>query len=284
MLKREEIRIRDPFVLADKASGKYYLYGTTALNADLSTRASLSVYVSEDLECFEEGIEVFDGKNFWADRDYWAPEVHIYNGKYYMFASFKSGEKHRATQILVSDSPTGRFTPLTDEPVTPWNLECLDGTLWVENGIPYVIYCKEWVEIGDGEIYAQKLTADLRNRLGEPKKLFSASENPYVKPFSDRGFAKCYVTDGPFLYRENGKLKMLWSSLSGGENYCVLEAYADGVEGEWKHNPVPVFDKDGGHAMLFTDFSGKRRIAMHRPNIPPCERAIFPDFDQLKNR
>ena len=29
---------------------------------------------------------------------------------------------------------------------------CLDGTLWVEDGKPYMIYCHEWVETVDGEM------------------------------------------------------------------------------------------------------------------------------------
>lgn len=31
MLKREEIRIRDPFILPDAEKGCYYMYGTTDL-------------------------------------------------------------------------------------------------------------------------------------------------------------------------------------------------------------------------------------------------------------
>ena len=33
MLKREEIRIRDPFIYTDTENGCYYMYGTTALVA-----------------------------------------------------------------------------------------------------------------------------------------------------------------------------------------------------------------------------------------------------------
>lgn len=46
-----------------------------------------------------------------------------------MFASFKNEDRHRGTQILVSDTPDGKFKPLTDYPVTPEDWECLDGTV-----------------------------------------------------------------------------------------------------------------------------------------------------------
>lgn len=62
--------------------------------------------------------------DFWADRQYWAPEMHKYGDKYHMFASFCAEGKHRATHILVSDAPDQRFVPLTKEPITPRKWDC----------------------------------------------------------------------------------------------------------------------------------------------------------------
>ena len=84
MLKREDIRIRDPFIFTDKENGCYYMYGTTACKeGSLSTEPTLTVYKTEDLEHFSDGKMIFSGAEigFWADRDYWAPEMHQYNGK-----------------------------------------------------------------------------------------------------------------------------------------------------------------------------------------------------------
>ena len=45
MPKREEIRIRDPFILTDKENGCYYMYGTTALECGtLAAKNTFSVY------------------------------------------------------------------------------------------------------------------------------------------------------------------------------------------------------------------------------------------------
>ena len=103
MLKREQIRIRDPFVLPDRERGCYFLYGTTALESgSIRANDSFSVYRSTDLEHFEGPKVIFRGSDigFWADHDFWAPEVHFYNGKYYLFGSCKADGKCRATQIL----------------------------------------------------------------------------------------------------------------------------------------------------------------------------------------
>ncbi len=277
MLKRKDIRIRDAFVLADGESKQYYLYGTTGLTNGYDTVNYFVTYKTTDLENFSEPIVVFKGDNFWADCDYWAPEVFFYNDKYYMFASFKSATRARGTQILVSNSPEGPFEPLSPYPVTPEGWECLDGTLYFEDGKPYMVFCREWTEVQDGQMYAMELSADLTKAVSKPILLFSASQNKYVTPFKDGKGNDCYVTDGPFLYREDGKTVMLWSSTSDGV-YCVLKAYADSITGEWKHVTRPVFSLNGGHCMIFHTFDGRKMLALHYPNTCPEERALFLDF------
>ena len=275
MLKREDIRIRDPYILPDHEQKCYYMYGTTALEiGSLDAKNTFSVYRSTDLENFEGPKVIFDGDKigFWADRDFWAPEVHKYNGKYYLFGSCKSEDRCRATQIFVCDTPDGTFVPLTEDPITPKDWDCLDGTFWVENGTPYIVFSHEWTQVGDGEIWAMPLTDDLKQPAGEPFLLFRASENPEVSPLQD----DAYVTDGPFLYTEDGKLVMIWSSFYRGR-YLVLQATAASIDGKWTHSGSR-FDFDGGHAMLFERFDGKRMISLHSPNKPNYERAFFYEY------
>ena len=274
MLKREDIRIRDPFIYTDFENQCYYMYGTTDLVKDcVDARNTFSVYRSTDLENFEEPKVIFDGNKygFWADRDFWAPEVHKYKGKYYLFGSCKADNRHRATHIFVCDTPDGDFVPLTEAPITPSDWECLDGTFYVENDIPYIVFSHEWTQVKDGEIWAMPLSQDLRQPTGNPFLLFRASDNPHVSELN--GHPDAYVTDGPFLYCENGKLNMIWSSFY--ENrYLVLHAWSNSLTGEW-HHQGSTFDFDGGHAMLFHKLNGERMISLHSPNVANMERAIF---------
>ena len=109
-MKTNDINIRDPFVLPFE--GKYYMYGSR-----VGEQLGFDVYISDDLENWDKSesvFEIFDG--FWATTDCWAPEVHFYNGKFYMFASFKAPNHTRATQILVSDMPDGKFKPHSVNP------------------------------------------------------------------------------------------------------------------------------------------------------------------------
>ena len=277
MLKREEIRIRDPFIYTDTENGCYYMYGTTALESGSSAAGNtFSVYRTTDLENFEEPKVVFDGSkyNFWADRDFWAPELHKYKDKYYIFGSCRAEGKCRATHIFVCDTPDGEFKPLSTDPVTPADWYCLDGTLWVENDIPYIIFCHEWTQVKNGEICALRLSDDLTHPIGEPILLFRGSDNPDVSETRE-GNGK-YVTDGPFIYKEDGKLNMIWSSFYKGR-YLVLLAQSDSIHSKWEHKENR-FEFDGGHAMLFNRLDGKRMISLHRPNQIDYERAAFYEY------
>ena len=282
MLRREDIRIRDPFVLTDIEKKLYYVYGTTELDNAYGTGAKFSVYVTKDLELFEGPFTVFDGKEqeFWGTKDFWAAEVHKYNGAYYLFGSFKADHRGRATQILESKTPLGPFRPISEKPQTPQNWECLDGTLWVENGVPYMVFCHEWVQCGDGEICAVELSQDLKSAVGEPFLLFKASDNKSVTSIVD-GEIKM-VTDGPFLFEEDGKVNMIWSSFVKGK-YVVLKAVAHNLKGPWKHLDSQ-FSFDGGHAMIFTAFDGKHYFSLHSPNTLPYERMMFIEYSKaLRN-
>ena len=123
-------------------------------------------------------------------------------------------DRHRATHIFVCDTPDGEFVPLTDKPITPPDWECLDGTFWIENGKPYIIFSHEWTQVKNGEIWAMQLSEDLKSAVDEPFLLFRASDNPNVSELN--GHLGAYVTDGPFLYREDGKVNMIWSSFYQG--------------------------------------------------------------------
>lgn len=272
-----DIYIRDPFILPWE--GKYYLYA--------AQYPSFLVRTSEDLENWSEPTVIFTkDADFWSDRDYWAPECHVYTDpadgvtRFYLFASFKSADKCRGTQIFRADSPTGPFRPLTREPVTPRDWECLDGTLWIENGTPYIVFCHEWLQIGDGEICAMPLTGDLTAPAGDPVVLFHASDPAWVRPVREK---TDFVTDGPFLYRtKSGTLLMLWSSF-GEKGYAETAARSANGKlcGPWIQESRPLMPENGGHGMLFTTFAGELFLVLHAPNSPAgSERArYFPITD-----
>lgn len=282
-MKADEINIRDPFILTE--DGKYYMYGSRGWELwELGT--GLDAYVSDDLENWDGPIEVFTKPvDFWADRNFWAPEVHKYKGSYYMFVTFKSETRCRGTQILRADSPLGPFLPHSDGPVTPEAWECLDGTFYEDGrGMPYIIFCHEWVQSVNGTVCALPLSDDLRAPVGEPRVLFDAATPEWTDPVS-WGELHGYVTDGPFVYRlESGRLMILWASFHKGL-YCQAMAFSDNgeIDGNWLHAPAPLYMADGGHGMVFRALDGQLKLTLHSPNATPKERPLFLDVEEAND-
>ncbi len=274
-MKLNDIHIRDPFILL--VDGKYYMYGSRGPET-WGECTGLDVYISEDLENWSDPIEAFTPpENFWSHKNFWAPEVHFYKGSYYMFASFISETRLRGTQILKSEKPEGPFIPHSNGPVTPEDWQCLDGTFVVDNGKPYMVFCHEWVQVKDGEVWAIELTDDLKEAKGEPIYLFKASEPWWVDKTRET-----FVTDGPFAYRtENGKLILIWSSFYNHE-YCQAMVYSDNghIEGNWIHDERLLFEKNGGHGMIFRTKENELKLVLHSPNETPKERPVILDLKE----
>jgi hypothetical protein len=277
-LKTTDIHIRDPFVLPILAEHQYYLYGTTGAEAWTNAASGFDYYTSPDLQNWDGPFPAFrPPTNFWADRNFWAPEVQVYHGRYILFASFKAEGVCRGTQILAADSPKGPFLPISAEPATPRDWECLDGTLFVDAyDQPWIVFCHEWVQVGDGEICALRLSADLSSPIGQPQLLFRASEAPWAKELISKN-RKGYVTDGPFLHRSaSGDLLMLWSSFgTGGYTVGVAHSASGDIVGGWQQQAEPLYAGDGGHCMVFRAFDGQLWLTFHRPNESPDERPQF---------
>ena len=301
-LRLEDIHIRDPFILTDEETKTYYMYSSIAYTFDTSgTIKGVQVYSSKDLETWNEPVPVFIiPPDFWAHKYVWAPEVHRYKGKYYLFVTFTASEslpaiegrprlEKRGTQILVADSPTGPFRAFQNRAHTPATWMALDGTFWLEDHQPYMIFCHEWLQVGNGSIELAPLKSDLSDFDGNPITLFKAGDAIWVRDYhgkDEKGIAcQSLVTDGPFLYRlESGKLIMIWSSFSSG-NYSVgvAESLSQSIKGPWKQHEKPLYMKDGGHAMIFKTFDNRLMLALHSPNNGPDERAHFLELKIVKN-
>ena len=272
-----DIHIRDPFILP--FGGKYYLYGSRG-STSADGQRGFDVYISDDLKNWSEPKPIFslyDG--FWGTRDCWAPEVHLYNGAFYLFASFKSDTHCRGTAIFRCDTPDGVFTPHSDGAITPADWECLDGTLYVENGTPYMVFCHEWVQIQNGTVCAVELSKDLKKAVSAPFLLWSAKDAPWV---CEPGGVPAgnFVTDGPFLLRVGDELVSIWSSFDkNGYVEAVARSESGSIRGPWNVNLPTLATDDSGHGMIFTDFGGQTYFVCHSPNCSPDERPLLQPFD-----
>jgi arabinan endo-1,5-alpha-L-arabinosidase len=287
MPTNRDIQMRDPFVLPVPASGIYCLFGTTDPDPWRAPGVGFDVYTGRDLEHWEGPIPAFRPQpGFWGTKNFWAPEVHAYRGRCYLFASLIADAEHRGTQVLAADAPTGPYRVHSPGPLTPRDWECLDGTLHVGvDGTPWLVFCHEWVQVLDGEVCAVRLSDDLSQPVGDSRLLFRASEAPWTRPVSRRGAPPdpaSRVSDGPFLHRTaDGHLLMLWSSFSDtGYAMGVATSLTGTIEGPWRQSDAPLVERDAGHGMVFRAFDGRLMAAVHTPNRTPDERPVFFEVEE----
>ncbi len=294
-IQTADIHVRDPFIYADSATRTYYLYAQMAHTLGSQGRGKgVEAYTSKDLQNWQGPFPVFHTPaDFWGRQDVWAPEVHAYRGKYYLFVTFTSADTlpspwpadiglklhQRGTQVLVADGPMGPFRLFANRPHTPPHWAALDGTLYVEDNEPWLVFCHEWLQTKDGTMDALRLRQDLSAPEGDPVTLFKATDASWVKGIpAVAGKAPLgYVTDGPFPYRtRDGKLLMIWSSF-GEQQYAIglAESASGRLGGPWKQLPEPLFRTNGGHGMIFRTFDRRLLLVLHQPNTSPRERMQF---------
>lgn len=275
--------LRDPFILVE--NGVYYAYGT---GIDTGSWASSvwDLYINKsgrlDGEWKHSEKPVYINPPH-AVQDHWAPEVHKYKGRFYMFATYRSDlTEHHGCTILRADSPEGPFAEITDGTITPRDWDSIDGTLYVDKaGTPWMIFVHEWTSTDDGvgRMAAAKLSEDLTHFVSEPVELFRGDAPSW---------AAGKITDGCFLYDTvDGNLLMLWSNFDMEGKYCVGIAHSENgkVDGTWIQEPELLFSSkmtgncDGGHGMIFKALDGNLYLSIHSPNDPAFykqpEKMIF---------
>lgn len=266
--------LRDPCILVE--NGVYYMYGTRWLGYK-NTSGSLSG------EWTPLG-QVAEAPSDYADNP-WAPEVHKYGGKYYMFTTYKSTTTgKRGSVIMRADTPEGPFVSITNGQITPSEWDCIDGTLYVDEvGDPWLIFVREWVSAPGnvGTMVIARLSDDLTQLVSEPVEIFRATEPDWTAHS---------VTDGCWLYKtEGGELLMLWSNFTS-SGYCVAVVKSDNgkIDGNWSHCARLLITKDqlgkydGGHGMIFTDVDGQMYVAIHSPNTATADRTEKPIFVPIR--
>ncbi len=267
----DSIKLSDPCIMPDRATGMYYMTGTGG-----------KLWKSRDLKLWAGPFDVArpDTASWMGSHPMiWAAELHPYNGKYYYFATFTNQDlklgtyrgnelERRASHILVADRPDGPYLPVEngDSTYLPADKMTLDGTFWIDSdGKPYMVYCWEWLQNWDGTIERIELKPDLSGSTGEGQVLFRASESPWSRETIDGKERPNRVTDGPYLFRTGtGRLGMIWTSWVN-DVYTQGVAYSDDgtLGGKWSQEPEPVTPPDFGHGMLFKTFDGRTLMSVH---------------------
>ena len=157
-MRTDEVNIRDPYLLI--VDGTYYLYGTRSETC-WGKADGFDCYRSRDGKEWEGPIEIFRRpEGFFADQNYWAPECYQIDGDFYLVTTFGSSEGKKGIYVLKSEKPEGPFAPYSGR-LTPEEWSSIDGTLYWENGTPYLIFSHSFEDSKDGDMCILKLSEDL---------------------------------------------------------------------------------------------------------------------------
>ena len=225
--------IGDPYLLKS-SDGRYYLYATTFVK-DVPNYCGFHVWVSDDLEGFSEPTACYlKGKKSFGYRDYWAPEVIEYNGKYIMHYSARRQEDDSLRiGVAVSDSPMGPFEDVYDKmPMFDFGYAAIDGHVFIDDdGKKYFYYSRDCSEniINDNReshIYVAELTEDLLALKDEGKLLISPTEK-YEKATHLFDGKNVYWNEGPFIVKHNGIYHLMCSAnFFASKDYCLCGAWS----------------------------------------------------------
>ncbi|MDQ0415078.1 glycoside hydrolase family 43 protein [Mesobacillus stamsii] len=264
--------IGDPFVLKDKDT--YYMYATSA--ATIGFRA----WQSSNLVDWEDKGLVFDSyeqPNQWATGDFWAPEVVMHNGEFFMTYSARNADGHLQISIAKSKDPLGPFKDVSTE-IVQQEGSYIDGHIFFEeDGTPYFYYVKDNYEnIINGkhvsQIFVQKMTEDLTELTGEPKLL--------LEPDQDwEGLGGEYQwNEGPFVIKNDHKYYLMYSAnFYASSDYGVGYAVSDSPMGPFKKSDEnPILSKDlengisgPGHNSVTVGLDGKTLYTVYHTHTDP---------------
>lgn len=265
------VEFGDPFILFDKVSNQYYMYGTGG-----GAKDGFSSYSSKDMVNWKSEGQVYFGnkKGAWGISAFWAPEVYHYKNKYYMFYSAQWGYnptnelENFKIGVAVADKPTGPFIDMTDKPLFDPGYPIIDANVYFDpNGKLYLYYSRccykntvksevaDWAkekgwfnEIEESWVYGVELKSDFSGVKGSPVLLLRPplKMNDPQAEWESRSVTSKEVnrrwTEGSFTFKKGNTYYMMYSAnFFGGENYAIGYATSKHPLGPYKkadNNPI----------------------------------------------
>lgn len=316
-----DVKFGDPYILDDN-TGTYYLYGTGGGAVD-----GFSAYSSTNLVDWKYEKQIYYGnkKDSWCISAFWAPECYKFNDKYYLFysANWNKNPNNELENfhigVAVSDSPTGPFEDIKNEPLFEPGYPIIDANVFQDaDGKYYLYYSRvcykhpvqselaQWAkekglfnEIEESWIYGVELSPDFKSVIGEPVLLLQPPKTLEDKnsEWENRSVTLDGVnrrwTEGSYLFKRNELYYMMYSANHyAGENYAIGYATSKSPLGPFKksdNNPILQKNSNNGgevtgtghNSVLFLNSLDKMLCVYHgRTSKTGEERVVF--MDEMK--
>ena len=227
--------LADPSLL--RHDGRYYLYGTTAVNR------GFRAYSSADLiEWRDEGLAYRDSDGAWGQEHFWAPSVVELDGRFLMAFSATGvlpdtgGRKSLRIVVAEADHPAGPFVPVaspTGSPVLSVGMSTIDAELFVDRSAAkgerlFLYYALDKSEAERSRIFVARLDEQRLTAVGEP--------TPCIEP--SRRWENGDWNEAPYVLQRDGWYVLLYSANPWfTDEYAVGYAVARSPRGPWVKPP-----------------------------------------------
>lgn len=247
----------DPWVVR---SGGYYYYC-------FSRNQKIWVARSEKLQDIgnvapSEVWSAVPGTNYSAEL--WAPELHLINGKWYIYVAADNGDNNNHRMYVLEGSsvnPQDKFS-LKGKLAAPVDKWAIDGTVLLTDDNKLYFIWSGWQ--GDKNVKQDLYIAPMSNpwTISGDRVRISTPELDWEKRGGDP-----LINEGPEVLKHNGKIYIIYSaSGSWSDYYCLGQLTFSGSDilnkDSWTKKPVPVFQSTDsvispGHASFVKSPDGK---------------------------
>lgn len=228
----------DPFVL--RHGDAYYAYGTGGVNTNGRV---IEVLRSSDLLTWESMGGSLEPLSLETPHDYWAPEVAVHQGRFYMYYSAGKGDQGHTLRVATADRPLGPFWDmgLNLSPGEPFAID--PHPFRDDDGQWYLFYAKDFL---DGPRVGTALAVDRLRSMsqleGRPATVLRASADWQLYQRQRPMYGALYdwhTLEGPFVVKRGG---LYYCFYSGGNwqnpSYGVSYAIAEHPLGPWTEPQV----------------------------------------------
>ena len=263
-ISRKPIYLADPTIFRDK-DNTYYLYGT-------SSNDGFIVYRSKDLKnwigscgAMEYGYALSKQTAFGVSN-FWAPQVFMHGGKYFIAYCAASHLNKASQQIAIAqgDSPEGPFAQ-TSKMCIPASCQEIDPFVFFDDdGKVYLYYVKE---IDSNAIYVSQLNHSMDSLDEKTTKLCVKSASSGWENVKGNSWS---IAEGPTVIKEDGTYFLFYSANDYTyPEYAVGYAKSKSPFGPWTKCSKPILDhtilhvNGTGHGDVFTDTDGNMWYVFH---------------------
>lgn len=273
----------DPFVL--KTADGYVAYGTGAM---VDGRA-FQVLASADLVHWHRlsgALELLPPE---LGSDYWAPEVVVMEGRFWLYYSVGHGDRGHHIRVAVADKAVG---PFVDQGVdlTPDELFAIDPNPFQDvDGRWYLCYARD---VLDGQRVGTSLAVDeltaMTRLAGAPTAVLTPTADWQIYERGRLMYGRTldwHTLEGPCVARRQGRYYLLYSGGSWQEpTYAVSWAVADHPRGPWREagadaarllQTVPGELIGPGHNCVTTGLDGGELIVYHAWDRTRVRRQMY---------